>query len=361
LRPVVTAGFLAGVTLLLYGYQLAGQPANGQESLILEQARSGSGPLFFHAGGNQWLQPWPVHLTAAIEAGGGGNTSARLATLLVAALNVALLFLCARRIFDSTLAAVAASFLLLATPAHITFARSGTDAILSVPFVLLWLLAMLRFWTFDSTASILAAGAALGAGVYSNRAAPLTMGFLIIVSLVALIAGGRRWRSVALIVAAFGVLLMPAAIWFALNPATYADTFGRWAVHLAHVINPVDGLRAFLNWNTLGNRASLYWGFFDPSWLFFDNMFVIVMLPMLLAGIGLWGRALPRHVVIVVGGGALAAPLAGSSFGEPCYAADALTLLPFAILLMTSGLMLLVMKIRGRQRTYRSADTAPAG
>ena len=37
----------------------------------------------------------------------------------------------------------------------------------------------------------------------------------------------------------------------------------------AHLRNPIDGLLAFFNPNTLGTRAALYWGFWDPSWLFF--------------------------------------------------------------------------------------------
>ena len=37
----------------------------------------------------------------------------------------------------------------------------------------------------------------------------------------------------------------------------------------AHLRIPLDGVRAFVNPGTLGNRASLYWGFWDPSWLFF--------------------------------------------------------------------------------------------
>jgi 4-amino-4-deoxy-L-arabinose transferase-like glycosyltransferase len=337
LRPVLTACLLAGVTLLLYGYRLTLEPASPLELQIIGQARAGSGPLFFHVADDQWLQPIPVYAAAIGALFGGGDASARLATVVLAAVNVALLFLCASRLFGGRLAAFVSPLLLLATPAHIAYGRSGSDAIVSVPFVLLWLLAMLRFWTYDSPASILAAGAALGAGVYSNRAAPLTMGFLLVVSLAALMSGGRKWRAAALLMAAFGASLIPAVAWFALNPDTYRDTFGRWAIHLAHVRNPIDGVRAFLNWNTLGNRASLYWGFLDPAWLFFENVFLLVSLPLMLLGVASWRRVLPRHAMILVAGGAIVAPLAGSSFGEPHYAADALPFLPFAVLLMTAG------------------------
>lgn len=360
LRPVITACLLAGVTLLLYGYGLSSAPVGEQESQILQAAR-GSGPLYFQVAPDRYLQPIPVYAAAAMRAVGGGDQSARLASVLVASLNVGLIFLGARRLFDSRLAIALAPLLLLVTPAHIAFGRSGTDAVFSIPFAVLWLLAMQRFWQSDTAISIAAAGAALGAGIYANASAPLTMGVLLVVGVISLVSGGRAWRSVAIMLAAFGALLIPAATWFALHPETYPDTFGRWAIHLAHVRNPLDGMRAFFNWNTLGNRASLYWGFLDPSWLFFGNRLMLVMLPLLMLGVGMGRRALARHSMILVGGGALVAPLAGSSFGAPHYAADALVFLPFAILLMAAGAAGLQHGLTAPRRTYRSADTAPAG
>ena len=338
MRPVITACLLFGVTLLLYGYRLTDAPVSPQERQVLVAAASGSGPLFFQVSGEDWLQPGAVYLTAAARHIGGGDASARLATVIVAAINIALVFLCARRVFASRLAGALAPLLLLATPAHIMFGRSGTDALFTIPFVLLWLLALLCHWESGTTGSIIAAGAALGAGVYMNRAAPLTMGFLLMLSVATLIGNGRSWRSVWMIVSAFGAWLLPAAAWFALHQETYPDTFGRWAVFLAHIRNPIDGVRAFVNWNTLGSRASLYWGFLDPAWLFFENMLLLVMLPLLVAGAAMWRRVLTRPSMTLIAGGALVAPLAGSSFGAPHYAQDALAFLPCAILLMSAGI-----------------------
>lgn len=360
MRPVITACLLVGITLLLYSFGLSGAPVGEQELQFL-QAAPGSGPIYFQVRPDLYLQPIPVYAAAALRAVGGGDQSARLASVLIASINVGLIFLCARRLFDSRLAVVLAPLLLLVTPAHITFGRSGTDAIFSIPFALLWLLALQRYWQSNSAVSVAAAGAALGAGVYANPSAPLTMGFLLIASVIVLVSNGRAWRSVVIMLAAFGALLIPAAMWFALHPETYPDTFGRWVIHLAHVRNPLDGLRAFFNWNTLGNRASLYWGFLDPSWLFFGNRLLLVMLPLLLLGVGMWQRAMARHSMMLVGGGALVAPLAGSSFGVPHYAADALVFLPFAIVFMAAGAAGLQQWLTAPARTYRSTDTAPAG
>jgi len=342
LRPVLTACLLAGVTLLLYGYRVTAAPANPQELQLVSQARSGTGPLFFQVSAGEWLQPLPVYATSVVNMIGGGDASARVATVVIAAVNVALVFLCARVLFDVRYAGIIAALLLMMTPAHVGFGRSGTDAIVSMPFVLVWLLAFLRFWRVDSTGSILLAGAALGVGIYTNRAAPLTMGFLLVVSLVALKSGGRSLRGVLTLAAAFGAGLIPAAAWFALNLNTYADTFGRWVIHLAHLRSPSEAAQAFFNPQTLSDRSSLYWGFLDPTWLFFDNMLPLVLLPLLMMGLATWRRVLPRHAMVLLVGGALVAPLAGSTFGQPHYMPDALIVLPFAVLLATAGAVALM-------------------
>lgn len=316
----------------------------------MQAAVSGPGPLFFDAGDNLWLQPIPVYATRAVQTLAGNDFSARLTTVILASLNVALIFLAGRHAFTGALAPLLSAALLLATPAHIAYARSGTDAIFSVSFALLWLVAIQRYWVTDRAAWIAAAGVALGAGVYSNAAGPLTMAFLLAVSVIALITGRRQWRDRALIVCAFGAMLLPAAAWFAGHLDTYGDTFGRWAIHLAHVRNPIEGVQAFLNWNTLGTRASLYWGFLDPAWLFFGNMFLLVMLPLVALGLVYWPRVLARHSMTLIAGGAIVTPLAGSSFGVPHYAADALAFVPFAVLLMAAGAAALQRRFSDRVR-----------
>ena len=77
------------------------------------------------------------------------------------------------------------------TPAHFAFGRIGIDAIYVIPFILIWLYAVLEFIDKDRPAAIALAAAALGAGVYSTPAAPLTMIFLWITMMVALWVAGR--------------------------------------------------------------------------------------------------------------------------------------------------------------------------
>jgi hypothetical protein len=272
LRPVVTACLLAGVTLLLYGFDLDLAPLGPDEPVFADAARSAarSPQLFFHIDGDRWLQPAAVYAGAAAHVVVDEQWAGRLASLLVGALNVGLLFAAAYMLFARQWIAVAVAALLMATPAHVAFARTGTDAIFPVPFVLLWLIAMARFLRTDSPMAIGAAGLALGAGVYTHPTAPLTMAWLLAATGLALLLARRTpIRNFAALFGAFGIALVPAAIWFALYPETYPDTFGRWAVLKAHLRFPLDGLRAQVNWNTLSNRTTLFWGLLDPSFLFF--------------------------------------------------------------------------------------------
>jgi 4-amino-4-deoxy-L-arabinose transferase-like glycosyltransferase len=347
LRPALTACLLAGVTLLSYGYQLSSAPLDADERLVLEQAQRGGGPLFFDAGDGRWLMPLPVYATAIVRPLAPPEIPGRVVAVIAAAVNVLLLFYCARLVFMNDFAALFAAALLMITPAHVAFGRHGAGALLSVPFVLLATLAMLKHLQSDRAFAVAASGAALGAGIYTGQSGPLTMTFLCLLFLATLIVWRRKWTSALLLSGCFAAMLAPAAVWFALHPDTYRDTFGRWAIHLAHVRNPLDGVAAFLNWNTLGNRASLYWGFLDPAWLFFGEPLRLMALVFLILGLAGWRRVISAQTMVVIAGGALVSPLAGSSFGQPHYLSDALPFLPFIALLSTAGVMYLWKRFAG--------------
>lgn len=124
----------------------------------------------------------------------------------------------------------------------------------------------------------------------------------------------------------------------------------------------MDGLRAFLNWGTLGNRASVYWGLLNPAFLFLPSQFPmpglapspwILLTPM--AGLMLAGgyrmissRISPTSFLLL--GGYAVAPLAASSFGEADAIGRASALLVFAVLIAASGAAWLVLAPKGLVR-----------
>jgi hypothetical protein len=342
LQPIVTACVLAGITLLLYAFHLTTAPLTLEESAFNRQAQSiriGATPLFVPAGAEAFLQPIPVYANAALRAIGGDEFSGRIVSVVAAALNVALVFLIALLVTGRAWVGLIAAAILMLTPGHWSIAQRGTDAILPVPLVLLWLWSSLRFFKWDSRGALPLAALMLGVTAYSHPAGPLTAVFLWLLTLV--VARRRNPGRLLVSTVIFGAMWLPAAAWFYLHFDTYPDSFGRWFVFAAHLRNPIDGLQAFINTNTLGTRASLYWGFWDPSWLFFNTgdagaPLPIVAAPLILLGLYRCARHWSRPSAPLTIGALLMAPLAGASFGVARYLADAASVL--ALLALLAGL-----------------------
>lgn len=363
LQPIVTACLLAGLTVLLYGFRLTASPVTPEESAFNTQGqtlRAGATPLFFHLRDEHWLQPLAVYANAAMRAIGGDDMAGRIASAAIGAANVGLVFLIAHLVTGRAWIGMVSALLLIATPAHWSLAQRGTDAIFPVPFILLWLWNVILFLKRDSMRSLAMAAAALGACVYSHPAAPLTAAFLWTLTLVV----ARRRNRVRLFTATlvFGAAWLPAAWWFFRHPDTYADTFGRWFIFAAHARDPLAGLQAQINSNTLGVRASLYWGFWDPSWLFFAATdtaapMLMITLPLIVLGIVSCLRQADRSVGAIVLGGALIVPVAGATLGLPHYMPEAAAVLPILALVSGLGVDYLAGLI-GRRRSLEDDEDA---
>jgi len=341
LRPIATACLLAVLAVALSA-RATGAPPSPVELDILTASRLTTdadgrrAPLFFHVADDRWLPPLPVYVTAVIRSAGGGERSARVMTIAVGAIDVALVFLCARGLFGQDSIAIVAALLLLFTPVHFRAAVSGTSAILPVPFVLG---AVMALSDRRHLARVAIAAVTLGVGMYSDFAAPLGIGLLLIAFAASAWIGSRNLAAPAVIVSGTLACLLPAVIWFVLHRETYPDTFGRWFVFLPHLRNPIDGVRAFLNWNTLSNRVSLYWGFLDPAWLFFgqDAPCLLASLPALVLGFISWRSYVSPASMTILAGGALLYAMAGSTLNVPHYAFSAMPAFALAAFIMAAG------------------------
>ena len=366
LQPIATACLLSALTLLLYGFRLTAAPVAPEESAFNQAAqtvRAGTTPLFFHLRDEHWLQPLAVYANGVMRAAGGDDVAGRIASAALGAVDVGLVFLIAQLVTGRTWIGIVAALVLMTTPAHWSLAQRGTDAIFPVPFILLWLWNGLLFLKRDSVQSLAISAAALGVSVYSHPAAPLTAAFLWALTLVV----ARRRNRVRLFTAtlAFGAAWLPAAWWFFRHPATYADTFGRWFIFAAHARDPIAGLQAQINSNTLGVRASLYWGFWDPSWLFFATKdtaapLLLISLPLIVLGIIGCLRQADRSVGAIVLGAALIVPLAGATLGLPHYLSDAAAVLPILALVSGVGVDYLAGLVRPRRSLEDDEDAAVA-
>ena len=362
LRPIVTASLIAGLALLLYAFHLDAAPLTPEEAAFNTHAqsiRAGWTPVYFRVRNDQWLQPAAVYANAAAQRLGGGEASGRFASAVLGALNVALVFLIAHLITGRWWIALIGAVILMLTPAHWSFAQLGTAAIFSVPLILLWLWNVLRFFRGDSLRSLSAAAAFLGVSIYTHPAAPLTAAFLWLLTLVA--ARRRNLQRLAIATLVFAAAWLPAGYWFYRHPDTYADTFGRWVIFAAHIRSPLDLMTAFFNPTTLGNRLSMYWGFWNPSWLFFGSAapLLLVAAPLIAIGVYRSARHVHRDLPALLLGGALIMPLAGASFGVPRYLDAAAAVLPVLALLSAIGVEQLVALVAPR-RALEDDEHAPA-
>lgn len=348
LRATVAAWILAGLYLWagMFFARLATDVVATRQVLFRQQSTSvlrGNTPLFFHGSGDNgdsWFQPVAIYATALVSwIGRDAQVSSAIAGVVAGALNVALVFLIARRVTGRSLPGFAAEIILFVTVSHMGIAVGEIDAIYPITCILLWLYALLRFLQSDSPRALIGAALALGVCVYSHPAGPLTAIFLWMLTL----AVSWRRNRVRLLAATltFIAMWMPAAAWFYLHPETYPDTFGRWVILKAHIRNPLDAVRAFFNLNTLGNRASLYWGFWNPSWLFFGTGAgpAPIWFPvMLLIGVAiLRARHISRAALTPLVGAALVVPIAGATFGVPHYLNDAAAVLPLLAIIAALG------------------------
>jgi hypothetical protein len=361
LGSVATAGLITVIALGLYTFRIAAEPLSADEISVQRQAQSlwltghdlsgRQTPLLLQVDQEHWQQPVPVYAAVLMSALAPAEVASRLSAAVVGALSVGLLYLLLSQIYADRWTPLAAALLFAITPAQVVYARTGVEAIYVIPFVIAWLMGVRAWLSSGRLPPLLAGAVALGIGVFTQPAAPLTMGFLLAVTLAVLWWRGQRgMRSFAAVIAAFAMPVSALAVWFALLPDTYRDTFGRWAIHAAHLRYPLDGLRSLVNWTALGSRASIYWGSFDPAWLFLDGP---PMAGDVLHGTApfLFGTALlsvlglaqllksgsPPWVVTLLAGAAVT-PLAASTFGVPNALGLFLPLTLFAVLFAAEGI-----------------------
>jgi 4-amino-4-deoxy-L-arabinose transferase-like glycosyltransferase len=178
----------------------------------------------------------------------------RTSAAVVAILNVVLMFLVARRLFQSTLMGLAAAGLLLFTPIHFIRGRMLLSPLYTIPFILAWVWALWRFTDQPTTARLSLCAVVLGFGMYSYLAAVAMMPVYLLMTLA---IGFRRLGMTAVVKsgAAFMVTLVPMIVWYLTHPERNAEIVTAYQLD-ASATSPV------VRW------IRLYWAFFDPGFLF---------------------------------------------------------------------------------------------
>lgn len=275
-RTALAIAVLAALAGMLYARQLGDIPPHlmHDESQFALQAQSiaASGrdlggrflPMFFSepefpAG----RDPVIIYATAAtLKFIPFSESSARLATALVGALDVVLVFLVVRALFGSTSLGLMGALLMACTPVHFIRARLALSPMYSVPFILLWLWTLVEYERRPSTSRIALAGAWLGLGLYTYLACVVMMPVYLVTSIAWLLKRHGVTHATTMVVA-FVAVLVPMLIWYGTHPERVSQIFGSYREYSsAPPAASIDGLRA---------RAALYWSFFDPAFLFISG------------------------------------------------------------------------------------------
>ena len=334
-------------------------------------------PLYFrmhNLGPNVWFHPLIIYVTAAfLWLLPFTESAVRFPTTVIATLNVVLMYFVARRLFGTERWALVAAALLATTPAHFLHGRLAFDFIYPLPFVLIWLLCLLKYLDAGRPWLLFVATTALGVGVFSYIASVIMMPVYLALTALVLVAKQRlSVRTGAVAAAGFFWPLLLWIPWLATQPTFVAEVLNRYGVTggpAAVTVAPAGSTIAELarsaashfRFSKVAERVTLYWAFFDPAFLYLIGGFtrmtnstrlvgVFLMPLILLVPLGLAQMVTVRRSVIsvVIFAGFCLAPLAAVLTVLEPYASDReLAVVVFGVLIATYGVERLV-ALRGR-------------
>ena len=277
------------------------------------------------------------------------ETSARLPSAAVGITDVILMFFIVRRMLKSRWLAVVAAGMLALTPAHFILSRYALDYLYPVPFVLGWLLCMLAYLDNGRLRTLFAATLLLGIGFYSYIAAVLMTPIYLLFTAALLFNARKPARDYAVAAAGFAVPLVMLVPWLIAHPTAFVDTAGRFDLYNTRNLDALQGLRSFLSYNNLEERAGIYWSFLNPSFLFFTGdaqmpfstraigVFLMPAAVLMIAGMCLAIRR-PAPAYLIALAGFLAAPIAAVLVPENSEVIRATPMIPFGVILAAMGI-----------------------
>ncbi|HMF92821.1 MAG TPA: glycosyltransferase family 39 protein [Vicinamibacterales bacterium] len=336
-------------------------------------------PLYFQMpqiGANVWFHPMIVYaMVPFLAVLPLSEFAIRLPSVVVGLVNVTLAYFIAARLFRSERWALLAAGLLVLTPSHFIHSRIAMDYLYPVPFVLGWLLSLQLFLERRDRRLLFVATSCLGVGFYSYIASVGMMPLYLLMTVAVVWLTGDsalRWSIVAIAGFTWPLVLL---IWIAFHPSFIAQTAARYQVGdivpLGHPAGAplavvLEDLRNVARFSQITGRISLYWYFFDPSYLFVTGGYAnsvnsvrhvgvfpgpfAVLLPVGLVALLAQPRTLVERLVVA---GFVTAPFVACLVVPEPYAIDReLALLPFGVLAAVAGARYLT---SARQRVWRVA------
>ncbi len=367
---------LAAAALLLYGTGLGRSPAylHYDEIFFALHAHSIAStghdlngrflPLYFYTVPVYWAQPIIIYTIALLlKFFPLSQELLRWPSAAVGVVDIVLTFAVARKLFARDDLALVAAALLAMTPAHFLHSRLAMDYVYPLPFLLGWLWCLLTYLESDREVVLVAGSCLLGIGLYSYIASLVMMPIYVGLTYVALFdAGKRSARPYVVASVGFAIWLVPLLLWALSHREVYAQYAIKYNLYDAKKLGPLQGLKELSNFTSLTERASVYYDYFNPSYLFFAGGANIVnttrkagvfLFPIaVFLPVGIWqllkngNRPVERLLLC----GFFLAPLAATVVVDR-YAIDReLEVVPFGILASTFGVAHL---LRSHRRTVK--------
>ena len=290
-----------------------------------------------------WWQPVLFYATAGVfRLVDVSPASTRTPVVVLALLNIVLIYVVAAQWLQSRPLAIFAAAALALTPAHFILGREAADYFCPTTVALLWLAVLWRFLERRDRRWAVVTGMVLGLGLYTYITSWMVMPMYLALTMVAAWHRRAPLSVCATAIAAFACCAVPAVIWAALHPSMITETLTHYKVS--------SGSRAV-------ERITLYWDYFNPSYLFFSggsNLLWstrtagVFLLPfVLLLPAGVWALAGVRrttyNAIVLLGFFLVPLPIVLALPEAPFYAtARAILAAPFGVLIATAGLAMLI-------------------
>jgi 4-amino-4-deoxy-L-arabinose transferase-like glycosyltransferase len=348
------AVLMAGATVI-YTSQLGHAPAHLmhdevnfalQAHSIATSARDTNGrllPLYFsETGFEAGRDPVMIYATALmLKVRPLSESAVRMPAALAGVASIGLMFLAARRLFQSDAMGLVAAGLLALTPAHFINTRLALSITFPIPFILAWLWCLSRFLVTTDRRLGAAIGAVLGVGVYTYVGSLIMMP-LYLTATVGILVRERRITALWPVLAGFAAALIPLVLW----QLAYPDRYDRLAAaYRVPVAFSGDAIRA---------RLATFWMFFNPDFLFLSGdsrmtnstrsagMFPIACAVFIPVGIlHLWRRTTRGPLDRILVAGFLVAPLATVVSGH-LEINRVMYAIPFGVLVAAGGVTALL-------------------
>jgi hypothetical protein len=270
--------------------------------------------------------------------------------VMAGALSTALIYVLGARIFCSRGLGLAVAGVFALTPLQFMQSQQAAGPQYALPFVVGWLLCVVRFLERSDPRWLLAAGGILGCGLYSHLASLVMMPLYLVLTIVLLASVGEaRVRTLALLVGGFGAAAIPAALFVARHPDFLRNEINRFHIYDANRFDLVHGLREVVSWVGLTARSENYYDYFNPWFLFLQGntfqetlrqprVFLLPLVVLLPAGLHAVVTRERNPTAWLVTAGFLVAPAAAALVAEPYVARRIVYMIPFAAILATYGI-----------------------